>query len=130
VIRHGAGGFAIRKIGFALAFLLLVIVGLIVGAFYIGQQLVDIFLIVTALFSLIAFALLGYAAVQVVGLVKEVKGEVKGLVDTAQETLADVQGTARFMSDSVVTPVAQAAGFVSAIRGTLRAFTEPLFKRS
>jgi hypothetical protein len=117
-------------IGFALAFLLLVIAGLIVGAFYIGQQLVDIFLIVTALFSLIAFGLLGYAAMQVVGLVKEVKGEVKGLVDTAQETLADVQGTARFMSDSVVTPVAQAAGFVSAIRGALKAFTEPLFKRS
>jgi hypothetical protein len=109
---------------------------LIVGSFFIGPQLVDIFLILAALVSLVAFALLGYAALQVVGLVKEVRGEVKILMNTAQETLAEVQGTAhfvqgtaRFVSENVVSPVAQAAGFVTATRATVKSFTEPLYKR-
>ncbi|HEY8686945.1 MAG TPA: hypothetical protein VIO57_15185 [Chloroflexota bacterium] len=79
--------------------------------------------------SLSAFALLGYAALQVVGLVKEVRGEVKTLIGTAQETLGEVQGTARFVNESVMGPVAQVAGFVSATRATLKSFTEPLYKR-
>ncbi len=105
------------------------LIALVVGAFFIGQQLVDIFLILAALTSLVAFALLGYAALQVVTLVREVKGEIQTLVSTAQDTMAEVQGTARFVNTSVVSPVAQAAGYVSATRATLKAFTEPLYKR-
>jgi len=107
---------------------LLVIAGLIVLAFLNGQLLVDIVIILAAVFSLIAFALLGYAALQVVGLVKELRGEVKVLIGTAQETLTEVRGTAQFVSDTVVQPVSQAAGWISATRATLKAFTEPLYK--
>ena len=82
-----------------------------------------------ALFSLVAFGLLGYAALQVVGLVKEIRGEVKALLATAQETMTEVRGTAQFVGDTVVQPVSRAAGFVSAVRATLKAFTEPLYKR-
>jgi hypothetical protein len=85
--------------------------------------------ILAALTTLAAFACLGYAALQVVGLVRELKGEVKTLVATAQETLGEVQGTARFVSDTVVSPVSQAAGWMSAARATVKAFTEPLYKR-
>jgi hypothetical protein len=102
---------------------------LIVLAFFIGQTLVDIFVILAALTSLVAFALLGYAALQVVGLVKEVRGEVRTLVGTAQDTMTEVRGTARFVSDTVVHPVSQAVGFVSAARATAKSFTEPLYKR-
>ncbi len=109
--------------------LVVVIIGLIVGAFFIGQQLVDILLILAALTSLLAFALLGYAALQVVDLVKELRGEVTTLVNTAQETLTEVQGTARFVNDNVVAPVAKAAGVVSASRAAVKSFTEPLYKR-
>jgi hypothetical protein len=105
------------------------IAGIIVLAFVNGQLLIDIVLIVAALFSLIAFGLLGYAAWQIIGLVKEVKGEAKALMATAQETLTEVRGTAHFVSDSVVTPVSQAAGFVSAARATAKAFTEPLYRK-
>jgi hypothetical protein len=66
---------------------------------------------------------------QVVRLVKEVRREVTTLVSTAQETLSEVQGTARFVSESVVTPAARVAGFVSAARATVKALTEPLYKR-
>ncbi|MGI8827551.1 MAG: DUF948 domain-containing protein [Chloroflexota bacterium] len=93
-------------------------------------------LVVAAVVSLIAFALLGYAALQVVGLVQEVRGEVKTLMGSAQETFTEVRGTvrfandtARFVGDNVVQPVTQAAGFVSATRATIKAFTEPLYKR-
>lgn len=79
--------------------------------------------------SLFAFAALGYAALEVVALVKELRGEVTTLVGTAQDTLAEVQGTARFVNNTVVSPVSQAAGFVSATRATVKAFTEPLYKR-
>jgi hypothetical protein len=105
------------------------VIAIIVGAFGIGQQLVYIALISTALVSLFAFAALGYAAIQIVGLVQEVRGEVKMLIGTAQETITEVRGTARFMSDNVVQPVTRAAGFVSATRATLKSFTEPLYKR-
>jgi hypothetical protein len=90
---------------------------------------VDIILVLTALVSLVAFALLGYAALQVVALVKEVRGEVHTLIGTARETMAEVQGTARFVNTAVVNPVSQAAGWVSATRATMRSFTEPLYKR-
>jgi predicted membrane protein len=117
-----------KVVGAAIA-LLVIIILLIVGAFFIGQTLLDIFVILAALFSLIAFALLGYAALQVVGLVQEVRGEVKALVGTAQETMTEVRGTAQFISDTVVHPVSQAASFVTATRATVRSFTEPLYKR-
>lgn len=105
------------------------IVGLIVGSFYIGQTLVDIFVILAALFSLLAFAALAFAAVQVVGLVKEMRGEVTTVVGAAQETLGEARGTVGFLGDSMISPVAQAAGWVSATRAAVKSFTEPLYKR-
>lgn len=86
-------------------------------------------MILAALVSLAAFAALGYAALQVVGLVKELRGEAATLLSTAQETLTEVRGTARFVQDSVVSPVAQAAGWVTATRAAVKSFTEPLYKR-
>lgn len=86
-------------------------------------------MILAAIASLVAFVLLGYAAWQIVGLVQEIRGEVKTLVGTAQETMTEVRGTARFVSDNVVHPVSQAVGFLSAARATAKAFTAPLYKR-
>jgi hypothetical protein len=105
------------------------VAGLIVGCFFIGQTLVDIFLIICLLVSIAAFAALGYAGLQIVALVKELKGEAQTLIGTAQETLAEVQGTVRFVGDNVVTPVAQTAGFAAAVRSAVKSFTQPLFKR-
>src|SRR5437588_6986427 len=96
------------------------LVVLIVLAFINGQLLVDIVLVLTALVSLIAFALLGYAALQVVALVKEVRGEVQTLVGTARETIGEVQGTVRFVNSTMVSPVSQAAGWVIATRAAVK----------
>jgi hypothetical protein len=109
--------------------LLVFLVVLIVLAIIWGQVIVDIMLIFAALFSIAAFALLGYAALQIIGLVQEVRGEVQTLVGTAQDTMTEVRGTARFVSDTVVQPVSQAVGFLSAARATAKSFTEPLYRR-
>lgn len=102
---------------------------LVVLCFIDGQAVVDVFVLLALVVSLSAFALLGYAALQVVGLVKEIRGEVKTLMGTAHETMTELQGTARFVNEAVVSPVAQAAGFVTAARATVKSFTEPLYKR-
>lgn len=94
------------------------------------QAIADIILILAALISLIAFAFLGYAAWIIIGLVKEVKSEVALLTQTARETLGDVQNTTRFVGGSVVRPAAQAAGFVSGARATVKALTEDVMKKS
>jgi hypothetical protein len=86
--------------------------------------------ILAALLSLAAFASLTYAGLQIIGLIKEIRGEVQTLVGSAQESLAEVQGTARFVNDSVVRPVSQVAAFVGAARATVKSFTEPLYKRN
>ncbi len=108
---------------------IILVIAVIVLCFIDGQAIVDIFVILALLVSMSAFALLGYAALQVVGLVKEVRGEVKTLVGTAQQTMSEVQGTARFVNKSVVAPVAQASAFVSATRATVKSLTQPLYKR-
>lgn len=85
-------------------------------------------MILAAICSGAAFVLLGYAAWQVIGLVKEIRGEVKGLIGTAQDTMSEVRGTARFIGDTVIEPVSRTAAFISATRATLKSFTEPLYK--
>jgi predicted membrane protein len=94
-----------------------------------GRVMVYLFVIFAALFSMTAFGFLAYAAIQVIGLVREVRGEVKTLVGTAQDTMNEVRGTARFISETVVEPVSTAASWVSATRATAKAFTEPLYKK-
>lgn len=86
-------------------------------------------MILAALVSLAAFACLGYAALQIVGVVREARGELTTLVNTAQETVNEVRGTVRFVSDGIVSPAAQVAGWASAIRAAVKSFTEPLYKR-
>lgn len=124
------GGSAISgKIVGGLVALLVVLVLLLIGAFLDGQLIVDIMIILAALFSVIAFGLLAYAALEIVGLVKEIRGEVHTLVGTAQDTMNEVRGTARFVSDTVVQPVSEAVGLVSAARATAKSFTEPLYNK-
>jgi hypothetical protein len=106
-----------------------VFIGIVVACFFIGQVLVDIALILAALVSLISFALLGYAAIQVVQLVRDVRAETQVLAGTARESLGEIQGTARFINESIIAPVSQTAAFVAATRAILKSLTEPLYRR-
>lgn len=127
--RWGGGAISGKVVGIIAGGAVVLILAIIVLSFFIGQTLVDIFIILAALASLTAFACLTYAALQVVALVQEVRGEIRLLVGNAQDAVTEVRGTARFVSETVVQPVSQVAGFVSATRATIKAFTEPLYKR-
>lgn len=93
------------------------------------QGVADVILILAALFSLIAFGFLAYAAWTIVGLVKEAKGEVQGLTGTAKDTLETVTETGHFVTDQIVKPAFVAFGFATAIRATVKALTEDVVRK-
>lgn len=53
---------------------------------------------------------------QVASLTRMLQEEVKPILDSARETVGTVQGTTSLISETVVTPLAQAAGFFAALR--------------
>lgn len=94
------------------------------------QGIADVILILAALFSLIAFAFLGYAAFTIIGLVKDVKGEVNVLTGAAKDSLHDAQGTGRFVSESIVKPASVVFGYATAVKATIQALTEDVVKKA
>lgn len=94
------------------------------------HAIADVILILAALLSLVAFAFLAYAGWTVFQLVKSAKGEITVLSGTAKESLGEVQGTAHYVSESIVKPATTAFGYVTAVRATLKALTEEVVKKS
>lgn len=84
-------------------------------------QVRDIAIIVLAVESLIIGLLLILLAIQMRSLAKMLQEEVKPLLDSANETMGTVRGTTSFISDTLVVPVVNAAGFVSAVGKVVRA---------
>jgi TRAP-type C4-dicarboxylate transport system permease small subunit len=93
------------------------------------QGIADVILILAALFSLVAFGFLAYAGWTIVGLVKDAKGEVKGLTQTAKDTLETATETGHFVTDQIVKPAFVAFGFATAIRATVKALTEDVVRK-
>lgn len=94
------------------------------------HAIADVILILAALFALVAFGFLAYAGLIILRLVKEVKGEVSMLTQTTRESLQEVQGTTRFISESIVKPASLVVGYAAAIRATVKALTEDVVSRS
>jgi TRAP-type C4-dicarboxylate transport system permease small subunit len=93
------------------------------------QGIADVILILAALFSAVAFAFLAYAGWTIVALVKDAKGEVQGLTQTAKDTLETATDTGHFVTDQIVKPAFLAFGFASAIRATVKALTEDVVRK-
>lgn len=93
------------------------------------QGIADVILILAALFSLVAFGFLAYAGWTIVGLVKDAKGEVQGLTQTAKDTIETATETGHFVTDQIVKPAFVAFGFASSIRATVRALTEDVVRK-
>ena len=84
----------------------------------------DIAIIVVAVESILILAALIILILQVIGLVRFLREEIKPLITSAQETVGTVQGTANFMSDNLVTPVVEISSRVAGARQMLRAIRE------
>jgi len=79
----------------------------------------DVFIIVLALESIVVGALLSILIFQIQNLTRLLQEEIKPILDSTNETVSTVRGTATFVSENVVSPVIEAAGYVSAARKVL-----------
>lgn len=117
-----------RNIGIAL---IIVVVLAIVGASIYGMirfpnttaALRDIAIIALALVTLIIGLFLIILIFQLQSLITLLRDEIKPILDSAAETANTVRGTTTFVSDTVVTPLINAASVASGIRQTIRALS-------
>lgn len=91
----------------------------------------DVIVIIWGVFSIIAFGLLIILLYSIWRGVKDLiktvqtiaKDDVHQMIVTSQQSLNNITGTARFMSDTVVSPVVKAYGVVAGVRRGLAVFT-------
>jgi uncharacterized membrane protein len=91
-------------------FLILAIVG--VGIFFLARasldttsRIRDIFIILMALESLVIGVVLVILIVQMAILINLLQNEIKPILDSTNETVNNIKGTAIFLSDNLVEPV-------------------------
>ncbi len=76
----------------------------------------DIAIIVLAVESILIGILLSVLVIQVIRLIKMLRQEVIPILNSTQETVGTVRGTATFVSDHVVQPVVQVSSFTAGVR--------------
>ena len=76
----------------------------------------DIAIIILALESIVIGALLAILVFQVIRLIRMLRHEVMPILDSTQETVSTVRGTADFVSDHVVQPVVKVASYTAGLR--------------
>jgi hypothetical protein len=78
-----------------------------------------IVIILVALFSVIALLLMAWLIVEVLSLVRQLRNEIRPLMEQAQETVRTVQGTTEFVSSGLVKPAIQTASIAAGVMRTI-----------
>jgi hypothetical protein len=102
-----------------IAILILVIVGLIFLFRQDAQttgQIRDVFIIFFALESLVIGAALIVLVVQLAVLINLLQNEIKPIIDSTNETVHTIKGTAIFLSDSLVQPVIKLNEYLAGLK--------------
>jgi hypothetical protein len=76
----------------------------------------DIAIIVLAVESIVIGVLLSVLVIQVIRLVKLLREEIIPILNSTQETVGTVRGTATFMSNHLIQPVVKAASYTAGAR--------------
>ncbi|HET7375852.1 MAG TPA: hypothetical protein VFK30_04030 [Anaerolineae bacterium] len=76
----------------------------------------DVIIIILTLELLIVGTLMLVLVVQVIGLIRMLREEIKPLLQSAQDTLEATRGTTAFLSKKVITPTINAVGMVAGVR--------------
>lgn len=76
----------------------------------------DIAIIILAVESIVIGILLAVLVIQVIRLVKLLREEVMPILNSTQETVSTVRGTASFVSDHLVQPVVKVSSFTAGAR--------------
>jgi uncharacterized integral membrane protein len=93
------------------------------GSVSLISVLRDMAIVLVALETLIVGVLLIVLVLQVQALVGLLRDEIRPMLEAINETLATVRGTTRFMSQKVVSPTIQAAGFFAGLRRVVQEMT-------
>ncbi len=110
-----------QKVGIVIG--VLAIIAAIIAVFYglmthpaFTAGLRDVAIIVLALVTMITSILLAVLLFQLQSLTVLLRDEIQPILKSINETTGTVRGTATFVSDAVVTPVIQVAGYVSGVK--------------
>lgn len=76
----------------------------------------DIAIIILAVESIVIGVLLGILVFQVIRLVKLLREEVLPILNSTQETVSTVRGTASFVSDHLVQPMVKVSSYAAGAR--------------
>ncbi len=76
----------------------------------------DVAIIILALESIVIGVLLAVLVIQVIRLVKLLREEVLPILNSTQETVGTVRGTATFMTDHLVQPVVKVSSYAAGAR--------------
>jgi hypothetical protein len=76
----------------------------------------DIAIIILAVESIVIGALLAVLVIQVIRLIRMLREEVLPILNSTQETVSTVRGTATFMSDHLVQPVVKISSYAAGAR--------------
>lgn len=113
-----------------------IIAGLTVGLYWLGdpdasalEKFRDIMIVYLGLLWVIVVLLLAVLVGVLVWVALMLKGKVIPLLETIQETVARLKGTAEFMSEEVASPVISFYGSVAKVRAMSKVFTARETKR-
>jgi hypothetical protein len=108
------------KIGIAVAIIVAIVISILIFGFLVSNPrttatLRDIAIIALAFESLIILTLLAILIYQLIVLIAMLRDDVKPMLESTQETLNTVRGTATFVSERVAKPAINASGYISGI---------------
>lgn len=83
----------------------------------------DISIIVLAFVTVIIGVFLMVLIFQLQSLIVVLRDEIRPILESANQTASTVRGTTTFLSDAVVSPMINAASYVSAVRASLKVVT-------
>lgn len=112
-----------KKSKLAVVIIVLILLGLIVGLFFLARadgqvvsQVRDIFIILMALMMVVIGAALVLLIIQIANLTNLLQHEIKPILHSTTDTVNTLKGTVRFLSDNVSEPVIKLNESLASIR--------------
>ncbi len=112
-----------KKSKLAVVIIVLILLGLIVGLFFLARadgqvvsQVRDIFIILMALMMVVIGAALVLLIIQLANLTNLLQHEIKPILHSTTDTVNTLKGTVRFLSDNVSEPVIKLNESLASIR--------------
>lgn len=121
-----------KVLSIIIIFAVLLLAGLVVGTYFLlkadavtAEKIRDIFIIFMAFESILIGAALVILAIQLAVLINLLQNEIKPILDSTNDTINTIRGTANFLSSNLVEPVMKLNEYVAALRKIVSFFHLP-----